>query len=334
MNYGLIAIYDTDFDYANSLANYFRLKGCLSSEIVVFTKTTSFNEFIKEHSIDILLISRELLDTVSSAFLGRNMYILCSSKNFSYDGAGHCLYRFSSAEDILQETMACYEPDGMMPAITFTGTTKSQLIGIYSPVCRCGKTSFSISLAIQYSIHSSCLLLCMDEASPLKYLLHTDTHKKTLDDLLYYFLQTPHSFESKLISIVQSLCGVDVIPPSQKLAIYSELTPSDWVRFLQALAEMGRYEYIIIDLGTVSPVHPLLTAFNHLYVPTISDDEYSVDKIAVFKEFLHNVVPDERLHTEEICLPYISYHRGDQEYLQDLSSGPMGQLTASIVNKS
>lgn len=80
LDYGLIAIYDKDAEYAHSLANYFRIKGCLSSEIVVFTRDTAFLEFVMDHSIDILLIEQEHINTVANLSITNNLFILSKER--------------------------------------------------------------------------------------------------------------------------------------------------------------------------------------------------------------------------------------------------------------
>ena len=255
MNYGLIAIYDNDSEYANCLANYFRLKGCLSSEIVVFTRENFFSDFVQEHSIDILLINQALISSLYDLTLNNNIFVLGEQRNISYEGVGHYIYKYSSAEDILRFTMASYEPSDLCPHISFIGKKNCNIVGIYSPLCRCGKTSFSLALAIQYGMRSSCLFLSMDEASTLRYLLNLNDTYKGFDDLLYYFLQSSTAFESKLVSITKQICGIDVVPPFAKPAMFSELSTADWSRFIQTLADIGKYEYIVIDFGAASPVH-------------------------------------------------------------------------------
>ncbi len=333
MNYGLIAIYDHDSEYANCLANYFRIKGCLSGEIVVFTRNTAFLDYIQDHSIDILLINQELLNTVANITLTRNLFVLCEQKNFSCEDVRCFIYKYTSAEDILRQTMAFYEPDELYPAISFQGKQLSNIIGVYSPLNRCGKTSFSLALAIQYGMRSSCLFISMDEASTLRYLFPSDSTYKSLDDLLYYFLQSPKVFESKLVSIVKPIWGIDVVPPFGSLAMFTQLSIADWSRFIQALSDMGKYQYIVIDFGTVSPVQLLLSACKQVYMPTIEGDAYAADKIANFMECFHRTDSDENTPIQNISLPYIAYHRQVNDYLRELTSGDMGQFASDIATK-
>lgn len=332
LDYGLIAIYDTDSEYAHSLANYFRIKGCLSSEIVVFTRDTTFLEFVKDHSIDILLIEKEQLNTVDNLSLTKNLFILSNERKPTADNSiGHFIYKYSSAEDILRLTMASYEPEKIHSSIRFPKDKTSNIIGIYSPLSRCGKTSFSLALAIQYGMRSSCLYLSMDEVSTLRYLFEWNSMHSSFDKLLYYFLQSEDTIESKLLSIVKHMWGINIIPPFDKLSMFNQLSITDWCRFIKKLANIGKYQYIIIDIGGSSPVEPLLVLCDKVYIPTIDNDPYALDKINIFLEHLLPSDSENVSHIQTISLPYVSYTRNINDYLHQLTSGSMAKLTADII---
>ena len=107
MNYGQIAIFDNDSDYANSLADYFRLKGCISSQIIVFTKIDSFKDYAQEHSFDILLINHEFLPDISTDTdsFPQNFFILCEHRNLTKPDDTMYLFKYTSADDILRQVM-------------------------------------------------------------------------------------------------------------------------------------------------------------------------------------------------------------------------------------
>lgn len=335
LDYGLIAIYDKDAEYAHSLANYFRIKGCLSSEIVVFTRDTAFLEFVMDHSIDILLIEQEHINTVANLSITNNLFILSKERMLNADNSiGHFIYKYSSAEDILRLTMASYEPSKQHSSIRFLKNNTSNIIGIYSPLGRCGKTSFSLALALQYGMRSSCLYLSMDEASTLRYLFQWDSIHCSLDELLYYFLQSGNAVESKLLSVVKHMWGIDIMPPFTKLSMFNELSITDWCEFITQLANIGKYQYIIIDIGSSSPVEPLLNLCDKVYVPSIDNDVYALDKINTFMEHFLSSDSENVTHIQTITLPYVSYTKNLNEYLHQLTSGNMAELVADITTQS
>ena len=118
MNNGLIAICDEDSDYANSLAAYFRLKGSLASEIVVFTKWDNFSRFSKEHNIDILIMQEDFTDSITSLSYN-NLFILCDNSPREDLDDSHKIYKYNSAEEILRIIMANYDTSQPTSLLSF-----------------------------------------------------------------------------------------------------------------------------------------------------------------------------------------------------------------------
>ena len=334
MNYGLIAICDKDSDYANSLADYFRVKGCLSSEIVVFTKYEHFSEFFDTHTLDILLINESFYAS-HTAISSPNLFKLCETRMYEEDEDEICLFKYTSAEELLREVMAHYKPVmNSSIAIPFSKLRKSKLIGIYSPVHRCGKSSFSLALALQHSLKYTCLFLSFDDYSSLRALSgEICENDKTIDDLLYYFEQSSDVFHSKLLSVIRHFQQLDYIAPSSKCCTICDISSSRQIIFLEKLMDIGRYEYIFVDFGSLSPIYPLLPLCSKLYVPYIENDCYSDYKLCAFKDSLKSILPDNSIPVEELPLPSTHYNHNVSEYIYSLTSGDMGRLTASLATQ-
>ena len=335
MNYGAIAIFDNDSEYANCLADYFRLKGCLSSEIIVFTKKDRFIDYTKEHSFDILLINEQFIDN-SDTIVGEtisqlNVFALCENRIVTNDDTCIHLFKYTSAEELLRQVMASYKPTMAGIAIPFRDRDKGKIIGVYSPVNRCGKTSFTLALAMHYSRNSSCIFISFDDHSPLGQL--TDAHvssSKTIDDLLYYFTGSPDDFDSKLLSVVNKLQHLSFITPSEGCCYISELSVSEQIQFVQRLLNVSLYDYIFIDFGTISPLYPILQLCERIYLPCIENDSYSEAKISAFMTAVKNVLPDNRTAFEQVAPPVITYSNHGSDYIYALTSGEMAQFVAAL----
>ncbi len=357
MNHGLIAILDNDSDYANSLADYFRLKGGISSEIVVFTREDSFEEYAKNHSFDILLINQEFTnilnrncsDTINqfnrscsttttdkkmeSNVLSQshNIFTLCEHKTMREENTGICLFKYTSAEELLRQIMANYKPVISGVTIPFVDKQKSKIIGVYSPVNRCGKTSFTLALAMQFSLNKSCIFLSFDCFSSLDNIAYNDcTNSKTIDDLLYYFAQSNDNFDSKLLSTVKRIQHLDFIPPSYQSCVIDEMSSSERILFLQKLIDTNRYEYIFIDIGNVSPVYPILQLCQKIYIPTLENDAYSEQKVNQFITALTKMCSDNSISLEKISVPVTNYNSNSLEYICTLASGEIAQYVSSL----
>lgn len=333
MNYGLIAIFDTDLEYANCLADYFRLKGCLASEIMVFTKKNCFIEYSREHAFDILLINEHFITDMDlrEIISKHNVFALCESSIMADDDTCIRLFKYTSAEELLRQVMASYKP--MIPgvAIPFRDRHKSSIIGVYSPVARCGKTSFALALAMYYSRTSSCIFISIDNHSPLGKLIDSNTSAlKTIDDLLYYFTGSPEAFDSKLLSVVKKIQHLDFVSPSNQCCYISELDVSEQLHFFKRLQNAGQYDYIFLDMGAISPVYPILQLCENVYLPCLECDAYSEAKISGFISSIKNIDSGSQISFEQISPPVISYSSHGSDYIYALTSGEMVQFIAAL----
>ena len=335
LNYGQIAIFDNDSDYANSLADYFRLKGCISSQIVVFTKIDSFKDYASGHSFDILLINHEFISDIGADIdsLPQNFFILCEQKNFIKPDNVMYLFKYTSAEDILRQVMTSYKPTSVGATISFCDNHRCNIIGVYSPVNRCGKTSFALALALHFSLVSSCVFLSFDSFSTLNSLI-PDASKanKTIDDLLYYFTGSPKLLDSKLLSVVKHIQQLDVISPSEHTCAITEFSTSERLQFIHSLADTGRYDYIFIDIGSISPVYSILQLCQRVYIPAPPNDSYSEEKLNLFMASIDNLTSEGRVHAKRVSPPVIHFNNRGSEYLYTLTSGDMKHFVTSLAS--
>ena len=336
LNYGQIAIFDNDSDYANSLADYFRLKGCISTQIVVFTKIDNFRDYASRHSFDIVLINQEFIPDIKICFdtdsYPQNFFILCEQKSIIKQDDAMYLFKYTSAEDILRQIMTSYEPTNTGTTISFSDNRRCNIIGIYSPVNRCGKTSFALALALHFSLVNSCVFLSFDNFSTINCLMQ-DTPKTncTIDDLLYYFTGSPKLLDSKLLSIIKHIQQLDVISPSEHICSIAEVTTPERLQFIQSIADTGRYDYLFIDMGNISPVHPLFSLCKRVYIPTFENDLYSEEKINLFMASIDNLTSAGKTLFERVTLPVIHFSNRGSEYLYTLTSGDMKEYIVSLT---
>ncbi len=334
MNYGQIAIFDSNSDYANSLADFFRLKGCISSQIVVFTKLDSFKEYTQKQAFDILLINYEFLSDIDirTDSSPQNLFILCEQRAYVKHDDSMYLFKYSSADDILRQVMTGYKPSFNGFNISFCNNRNCNIIGIYSPVNRCGKTSFSLALALYYSLNSSCVFMSFDNFSTLNGLVFDEPDSnKTIDDLLYYYTGNPDILDSKLLSVVKRILQLDVIPSSKQNCTISDMSISERVQFIKSIADTGRYDYMFVDIGSVSPAHPIFNICKKVYIPAPLNDKYSDKKINMFMASLDNLNSEGRVPIKRVTPPVVDFSNQGSEYLYSLTSGDMKQFIVSLT---
>ena len=151
----VMAVYDEDPLYAGRLAEYVNQKETFPFQAMAFSDLEKLKEYGQTHDIEILLAGENVREKAKEVKAGLKM-ILCDGEFVSKGEVKEeaSVYKYQSGDCILQEVMACYCIAPPQPGLALMG--KSGLVmGVYSPVGRCGKTSFALALAHRYFKNAS-----------------------------------------------------------------------------------------------------------------------------------------------------------------------------------
>lgn len=324
MNCGIIAIYDKDNDFADSFGNYLMTKAGFSSNVMVFSKEDSFLQWINSNITDILLISPEFYPLIKDNTNIRNLFLLCE-KNIRdpYNSVYH-IFKYQSGENLIREIMSEYKSEFSRLSLS-PSRRKTSLIGIFSPLGRCGKTSLGLSLGIRYSRTKKCLFISLDSYSFLPLLCHSED-ARDIADLAYFHLQSPENFQSRLISIARDFHGLSMIPPLKDPGQITDLTCEVLSRMLKDIVDMDIYDYIFTDFSSLCHLIPVLSLCDFVVTPTIESDSYSSMKV---NEFL-SVSRALGLSVQTICLPDLNFDVTDSKYILFLQSEDFLRYTLTL----
>lgn len=293
MNNGLIVILDGNEKYAKCLCEYLDSHTGIGYKITTFTKLDEFLNFSVLGQIDILLVDDYMfkeLPLYKVSFI--NLFILSVKKDSTAiqkdDFTFFTFFKYQSIQSLIHKIMSNLSIDSSLYNAKTLKDAPS-MIGVYSPIKRCGKTSFSIALATVYSSMESTLLISFDENATEYLNIHSS--QKNLSDLMLYLLEGGSSLIGHLDSTVCSVNGLDIVPP----ALYSDdirnLSSDILIRFF-SLLKKTHYRYIIVDFAdTLSDMSSLFNTCNKIYMPVINDD-ISRKKIASFVTTLKNINSD------------------------------------------
>ena len=116
-----------------------------------------------ENPVEILLADIDAVDLVRD-LPARQIFTLTDGEFVEVEEFPN-IYKYQSADGILREVMACYQIEDNRE---FTPVGKpSSLIGVYSPVNRCLKTSFCLSMGQILSKERKVLYLNLEDCSSL-----------------------------------------------------------------------------------------------------------------------------------------------------------------------
>lgn len=334
MNNGLIVLLDTDTAYSSCLCEYIDSHTSLDYETMTFTKIDVFLDFSLNKQIDILLVNEDLfcsLPLYKISFL--NLFILSETKSDSTiekdSYTFSIFFKYQSMQSLLHKIMSNFSLD-RHNYTAFAMNNSSSLIGVYSPIKRCGKTSFAIALATAFSSKAPTLFITFDEYA-CDY-LSISKNAKGLSELMFYQLDSDSLVVSHLDSVVCTINGLDIIPP----AIYPDdlrHIDSDTLIGFFTQIKNTKYSYIVVDFAnTLLDIVPLLNLCDKVYMPVV-DDDISRDKLSSFLSVAKNVCADfkEEIFTL-VTPPVFSYTSGNTSIYNQLMLSPLpAYITSNII---
>lgn len=328
----VLAIYDLDEDYANHLMEYISDKQGFPFKVIVFTNEEELVKYVAKNHIEILLVLDEAMkenidkENIEKIILLSSGEILAEHVDYDY------LFKYQSAESIVKEILECYA-DIHKGEVLPICKGSAEIIGVYSPIGRVGKTTFSLTLGQVLASDSSVLYINMEEFSAFEKIF-LQSQRGDLSDLMYYYKQNPEVLSIKLQAIVGNIHGLDYVPSMEFSEDLRNLEAREWITLVKKIAEMGTYDKIILDLSNmVRNILDVLDICDLIYMP-ITDDRISLMKISVFEECVLRSEKENLLNRiVKIKLPQSIKQEWEENYLEGQLWGELGDYVRKIVKE-
>ena len=283
MSKRVFGVCDPDGIYARRLSNYIWKKEGGTFEVRAFTEPESLEEFLADGFLDAALITesfaqqldRDISDTI---FAEAAAAILTENREPLQDRPS--IYRYQSADRILDEIMAAYRRRaGEQPEDGLS----ARIYGVYSPIRHCFKSSLSIALTQVLSEKGRSLLLNFEDLCGHRMLV-CGPDRIGLSDLLYSYL-TDGSVD-RLTEAAESTAEGDYLPAAVRPEDVRQTEPDVFRQVISRIAEEAGYRYIVVDLGdALTDPLPGMKACDRIFVPVL-DDEISATKLEVWQMWL------------------------------------------------
>lgn len=271
MDKKILAIFDCEENYAYRLMDFIGEKINLPFEVYVFTNEEKFYSCIRIKEIECLLISesayKEEVETLKIPHI-----IILSESGKNLNKTLHHINKYQSSENILHEIMEYYtDRSEAVPATFRTGLKKMQVIGIYSPIKRCLQTTFSLTFGQMLARKYKTLYLNFESYSGFSQMLSRSFHSD-ISDLMYYFECAREKLSYRLESIVETVNGLDFVPPAQLYQNLAGIKGEQWIDLFHEMERTTEYEFLLLDLTEgVLDLWDVLRSCDRVY--TISRDD-------------------------------------------------------------
>ncbi len=323
----VIAVYDVDPFYADRFAKVANQKEAVPFTVIAFTSVERLKRYMEENSVEILLVdagAREMVKDLPA----RQILTLSDGELQPVEGGIASIYKYQSAEGILREVMASY---GAAPEESpVAAGVPSTLIGVYSPVNRCLKTSFCLALGQIMAREQKVLYLNLEDCSAMAKLM-PESFKGDLSDAFYYYRQGNYNWV-KLATMVYTWGSLDYIAPVRYPEDLSSMTSEDIKGFLMCLAGEGVYDSVIVDMGQFGRMAAeILDSCQIVYMP-VKEDIISAAKIEIFEEYLEASGRQKlKKRIQKLKLPYHSNFSRREDYLEQLIWGELGDYVRRLL---
>ena len=279
----VLAVCDSETEYAYQLVDYFSNKKGFPFRVQLFTSEKTLMEYSTHHPISVALVAGKDYSEKIREYPIEHLLIL-GEDGIEEPTDVKVLYKYQSSEQIIKELLDWIAAKGILGRIS-VDSKELKLIGVYSPVGKCLKTSFSFVLGQLLSKKHKVLYLNMETYSGLGQLLQRQ-FRADMSELIYYLQNSKEKFIYRMGSMMERAGELDILPPFDSYLDFISVSQEEWIQLFQEIERGSDYEYLILDLSDgVQGLFDILRLCDVIY--TLSrEDGFAMAKIAQYEEVL------------------------------------------------
>ncbi len=324
------AICDLESVYAGKLTDYISDKQNIPFQILAFSGIESLESFVMEHEIELLLISSKMMCSKVRQMNIKRIIILSEGEVVREYQDYPTVYKYQASDSLVAEVMEAYVSQAKEMAPMFMARD-AKIIGVYSPIGRCGKTTFALTLGQILAQKQSVLYLNLEDCAGFSGIMDKK-YKADITDVMYYIRQNKGNVIFKMSSITQKLGNLDYVPPAYLASDLNDVMPEEWMILLGTITSLGGYECVILDMGgTLEERLPLLSSCTEIFSP-ICEGISAHSKIEQYEKQLEELEYTEILDkTRYIQLPFVEIKESGEYTLEQLVWGEMGEFVRETI---
>lgn len=325
----ILAVYDVDASYAERFADFANQKEQTPFTVIPFTSMEKLQAYSERNTIEVLLVNTSVGKETLAKIQCNQVVTLSDGEIVMADEEYPSIYKYQSADGIVREVMSCYCENPLEKALAVLAQ-KASVIGVYSPVNRCLKTSFSLTLGQLLSRDAKVLYLNLEEYSGLGTLMKED-YKGGLSDILYFYQQKNFNW-MRLSTVVYSWGSLDYIPPICFPEDLDLIGGDEMADLITRIALESPYEVLVVDLGQFGKkALEVLEICRTVYMP-IKEDSVSAAKLEEFEAYVKAAGKGQLLERiKRLKLPYHNSFGKKDNYVEQLVWGELGDYVRHLM---
>ena len=294
MGKAVLAVFDNSREYVDRFLGYVKKKKNLPFEVVAFTDDQILGEYLSRNKVRILLYSQEEMideeeaeDTrcekyIDHPHVGEFLYL--GKRRNSRSRLRH-INKYQSMETILEELLQIM--DLSEEGKSANPVDIPTVYGIYMITPGIAALKTSLQIAAGCAAATSLLYIELDRFSLLDQVLPIEK-SCSISDLIYFYRINREQMKESLRKTKETRNGFDLLGAPLDLEDLDAITEEEWPDFLQALADCGEYDTVILDMHEAFRDLEMIFSFcSKIYV--ISDDSgFAKEKMKKMTETLRN----------------------------------------------
>lgn len=275
---------DAEPEYARQFVQAVSTHRDLGVQVHLFQKLEQVENFANQRAVHILLLGEECPEERRERIEAKERFVLVKGEERELLPGETGIYKYQSADKILGRILEkAAQQEGVVRRGTHIGG--GELIGIYSPIHRIGKTRFAMELGAEKVKEGPVLYLNLEEYSGGSFYF-PENAKYNLGDLLYYIRQEKGNFGLRLSTMAGRIGEMDYIAPMPVIQDLRAVEGEEWLNLFGEILSNCIYRTVILDLGDgVSGLYQILRACNTVYTPYL-DAPVSRAKLCQYVENL------------------------------------------------
>ena len=284
-----LVICDQESEYAARLAAFLNGKKELAFQVKIFKSPEQVSVLQKDESVDVMLVGSSFSIEERTLLKASKIFVLADEKKTELLPGETSIFKYQSGEEILSQIVQSFVKEEKAETFWyFSKKEKGKLIAVYSPVHRCGQTTFALKKGRELSRKENVLYLNLESFAGIDgYFPRED--QRTLSTLLYYAKQENGQIGLILSTLVKKTGGLDYIPPAAVTEDLKLITSSEWKKIFAQILKESIYDILLLDLGEcIQGIYEILEDCDEVYLP-VADDKTAVSKLRQYEEVLYRL---------------------------------------------
>lgn len=276
-------ICDSQKQYSKNLLQLFRQKKSEEYKYYLFHTWDELEKFVQKKRIYILLVDEAYPEEMREEIPAEKKLLLVKQERKALKGDRR-IYRYQSAEEIWKQIQReAQKKRTVRKKIRIKND--GELIAVYSPVHRIGKTKFAIDLGKELAQKEPVLYLNLEEYSGGGFYF-PEQQERNLGDLLYHLRQEKGNLGMRISMIAGQYENLDYIMPISCVQDLRTVKEEEWINLCDRILKECIYGKVVLDLGdSVDGLYRILQKCTTIYTPYIDEPIAS----AKMKQYVDNI---------------------------------------------